>query len=176
MCSSSVLGPIAQDIPEQDIVMGELELPPQMDPKPEMAAVHDTSPPLLRNPPLIPAETAQPSALDIILRAMEANTDEMKEMRGEMRQIGRGLQAGTARMLAITGKMATPRAATNELEGSAPALQSFGSKVAGQVSLRVVMGEEPAHRDVLDVGVISLLVLLVSYVVGVVGVIQGFPC
>ena len=44
---------MAQDIPEQDIVMGELELPPQMDPKPEMgaaaaeAAVYDTSPSLL---------------------------------------------------------------------------------------------------------------------------------
>ena len=37
MCS--VVGrPMVQDIPEQDIVMGELELPPQMDPKPEMGA------------------------------------------------------------------------------------------------------------------------------------------
>ena len=44
MCSS-VLGPMVQDIPGQDIVMGELELPPQMDPKPEMAAVYDTSSP-----------------------------------------------------------------------------------------------------------------------------------
>ena len=35
-----------QDISEQDIVMGEQELPPQMDPKPEMAAAYDTSPPL----------------------------------------------------------------------------------------------------------------------------------
>ena len=33
-------------------------------------------------------------------------------MRGEMQQMGRGLQAGI---------MATPRAATNELKGSAPA-------------------------------------------------------
>ena len=55
MCSS-VGRPMVQDIPEQDIVMGELELPPQMDPKPEMgaavaeAAVYDTSPSLLRNP------------------------------------------------------------------------------------------------------------------------------
>ena len=50
---------MAQDIPEQDIVMGELELPPQMDPKPEMAAVYDTSPPLPhQNPPPIPAESA----------------------------------------------------------------------------------------------------------------------
>jgi len=37
---------------------------------------------------------------------------EMKEMRGEMRQVGQCLQAG---------KMATPRAATNELKGSTPA-------------------------------------------------------
>ena len=58
---SNVLGPIAQDIPEQDIVMGELELPPQMDPKPEMAAACDASPPPLdRNPPPIPTETAHP--------------------------------------------------------------------------------------------------------------------
>ena len=42
---SNVLGPMVQDIPVQDIVMGEQELPPQMDPKPEMAAVYDTSPP-----------------------------------------------------------------------------------------------------------------------------------
>ena len=40
MCSSNVLGPMVQDIPE-------LELPPQMDPKPKMAAVYDTSPPPL---------------------------------------------------------------------------------------------------------------------------------
>ena len=59
---------MAQDIPEQDIVMGELELPPQMDPKPKMgaaaaeAAVYDTSPSLLRNPPPIPAEAAHPGA------------------------------------------------------------------------------------------------------------------
>ena len=50
--------------------------------------------------------------------------EEMKKMRGEMRQVGRCLQAGTARMLAITGelKMATPRAETNELGGSATAV------------------------------------------------------
>ena len=69
MCS--VLGPMAQDIPEQDIVMGELELPPQMDPKPEMgaaaeAAVYDTSPsPPHKNPPPIPAETVRLSAPDM---------------------------------------------------------------------------------------------------------------
>ena len=155
MCSS-VLDPMAQDIPEQDIVMGEQELPPQMDPKPEMgavaaeAAVYDTSPSLLRNPPPIPAEAAQLSAPDIaqicaMLAAMSGdlqqiknnmdgnaqqmenkmdgmkeeiknNTngmrEEMKEMRGEMRQVGRCLQAD---------KMATPRAGSSELKGSAPA-------------------------------------------------------
>ena len=67
------------------------------------------TPPLLRNPPPIPAETAQPSTLDMILRALNGmkeeiknNTNEMKEeiknnanemrdemktMRGEMRQV-----------------------------------------------------------------------------------------
>ena len=56
MCSRN-LDPMVQDIPEQDIVMGELELPPQRDPKPEMgaaaaeAAVHDTSPPLSTKTP-----------------------------------------------------------------------------------------------------------------------------
>ena len=47
---------------------------------------------------------------------MEANTkgmrEEMKETRDEMRRVGQCLQAG---------KMATPRAATNELKGSAQA-------------------------------------------------------
>jgi len=59
----------------------------------------------------------------------EEMKDEMKKMRGEMQQIGRGLQAGTAKIVAIArsearttaGKMVTPRAATNELRGSAPA-------------------------------------------------------
>ena len=124
MCN--VLGPMVQDTPEQDIVLGEQELPPQMDPEPGMGAVAaaaaecDTSPPLLRNPPPIPAETAQQRAIDIILQAMDAYTQAIindirawgKEKRGETRQMGHGLQAD---------KMATPRAATNELEGSPPA-------------------------------------------------------
>ena len=66
--------------------MGELELPPQMDPKPEMGAaaagavVCDTSPSLLRNPPPIPAETARPGALDMAqLFAMLANTQKALE-------------------------------------------------------------------------------------------------
>ena len=56
-----------QDTPEQDINVQEQFLP-QLNPEPEMgaaaAAVYDTSPSLLRNPPPIPAETAHPSALD----------------------------------------------------------------------------------------------------------------
>ena len=62
---------MVQDIPEQDIVMGEQELPPQMDPEPEMgavavgAAVYDTSPsPLYQNPPTL-AESAQPVTIDM---------------------------------------------------------------------------------------------------------------
>ena len=113
---SSVLDPMAQDkIPEQDIVMEELELPPQMDTEPEMgaaaaeAAVYDTSPSLLRNPPPIPAETAQPSALDVILQAINDMKNEMdgsarrmekkmnahtQTMPGEMQKMGHGLQVG----------------------------------------------------------------------------------
>ena len=140
MCSN-VLDPMAQDISEQDIVMGELELPPQMDPKPEMgaaaeeAAVYDTSP-SHQNPPIL-AESAQPGTVDIarLLAVMEANLtanarqmmqgmenkmeaspngmkEQMKEMRGEMRQVGQCLQAG---------KRTTPCAGSNELKGSAPA-------------------------------------------------------
>ena len=58
-----LLGPMAQDIPEQDIVMEELELPPQMDPKREMgaaaAAADFATPPLLRQiPSPAPSKTA----------------------------------------------------------------------------------------------------------------------
>ena len=58
MCSCSLVDdPMAQDeIPEQDIVVEELELTPQMDPEPEMgaAAAFDTSlPPLHQNPPIL---------------------------------------------------------------------------------------------------------------------------
>jgi len=129
MCSRN-LDPMAQDkSPEQDIVMGELELPPQMDPEPEMgaAAAYDTSPPLHQNPPPIPAETARQSTLDMILQALNGMENEMKAnarklenkidgmtqaLRGEMRQVGQCLQAG---------KRAPPRAAMSELRGSAPA-------------------------------------------------------
>ena len=43
---------------------------------------------------------------------MQAFRSDMRALRGETRQVGQCLQAD---------KMATPRAATNELEGSAPA-------------------------------------------------------
>ena len=57
MCSSSsnVLDPMAQDSSEQDIVMGEQELPPQMDPKPEMAQRRQM--PRSMTPPLPSSET-----------------------------------------------------------------------------------------------------------------------
>ena len=50
----------------------------------------------------------------------------MEEMRGEMQKIGRGLQAGIKAIVCSETrtageKMATPRAGTNELKGSAPA-------------------------------------------------------
>ena len=139
-----MLDPMAQDEEvEQEMLVVEEEqlIPPQMDPQPEMgaaaaeAAVYDTSPSLLRNPPPIPAETAHSNAPDmaqlvaILARMENGMKDEMEKMRGEMQQIGRGLQAGTARIVAVArgearttaGIMATPRAATNELRGSAPA-------------------------------------------------------
>ena len=137
-----------QDTPEQDIGVQE-QFPPQTNPEPDMgaaaAAVYDTSPPLLRNHPPIPAETAHPSTPDMAqlfamlaeinnkLDDMETNT---QTLRGEMQRIGRGLQAGTVRMLAITGelKMATPRAGTNELGGSATAVRP--AVVAGEKIIR----------------------------------------
>ena len=113
------------DAEQEMLVVEEQELP-QTNPEPEMGAVaaaaYDTSPPPLRqNPPIL----LEQSAVDMILQAMNANAKEMKEetkgmreemqeMRGEMRQVGQCLQAG---------KMATPRAATNELGGSATAVR-----------------------------------------------------
>ena len=91
--------PMAQDgDPEQEMLVVEEQELPQMDPEPEMgaaaAAAYDTSPPLLRNPPPIPAETAQPSALDMILQALSGMENRiMQAFRSEMRQMGHGLQA-----------------------------------------------------------------------------------
>ena len=123
-----------QDTPEQDIIVQEQSLP-QMNPEPEMgaaaAAEYDTSPSLLRNHPLIPAETAHPRARGVaqlfamlveMSNKMDTNArklmDKMDGMiqtrRGETRQVGQCLQAG---------KMAPPRAATNELGGNATAVR-----------------------------------------------------
>ena len=102
MCN--VLDPMAQDIPEQDIVMGELELPPQMDPEPEMgaaaaeAAVYDTPPPHLRQiPSPTPSETATDNggsvqlAPSVLAQIMEMIT---QAMRGETQQMGKEIIDG----------------------------------------------------------------------------------
>ena len=85
-----------------------------MDPEPEMgaaaaeAAVYDTSPSLLRNPPPILAESAQPSTFDMgrllaVLAGMENRMENNMEkkmngmtqaMREEMQCMGAGLQDG----------------------------------------------------------------------------------
>ena len=134
---------MAQDIPEQDIVMGELELPPQMDPEPEMgaaaAAVYDTSPSLLRNPPPIPAETAHPSALDMaqlfamlaeikknardFMERMDAHT---KAFRSNMQSLQAGIRAFACDETRTAGIMAPPRAGTNELGGKCNGCQARG--------------------------------------------------
>ena len=54
--------------------------------------------------------------------------EEMREMRGEMQKMGHGLQVGIMalaydEMWTAGGKMATPRAETNELGGSATAVR-----------------------------------------------------
>ena len=110
--SSSVLDPVAQDIPEQEMLVVEEELPPQMDPEPEMGAeavAYDTSPPPLRqNPPI----RLEQSAVDVILQAingmnerMEANTKGMNETREEiknntnkMEEIKNNMEANTQTM------------------------------------------------------------------------------
>ena len=106
MCS--VVGrPMVQDIPEQDIVMGELELPPQMDPEPEMgavaaeAAVYDTSPPPLYQGPPILAESAQPGTFDMaqlvaILTGMENRME--NNINNKMDGMSKGMEANTNRM------------------------------------------------------------------------------
>ena len=191
-----LLGPMAQDIPEQDIVMVEEELPPQMDPEPEMgraAAAFDPPPLLRQNPSPAPGGSTPDNGeltavgladvrgmLDALMGAMRVNAqamnemntnaleakkqmdtnfqqmenkmetstceiktnacrmsnhvnaniqqvkdgvkEEMREMRGEMQNMGRGLQAGIEAMLCdetrtAGEKMAPPRAGTNELGG-----------------------------------------------------------
>lgn len=51
----------------------------------------------------------------------------------------------------------------DQLGGSLVVLQSFGIKIFSQITLSLVMGEEPAHWDVFDVGVISDLILNRSF-------------
>ena len=96
MCS--VVGePMVQETPVQDIpIPMQEQFFPQMDPKPEMgvaaAAVYDTSPSLLRNPPPIPAETAHQSAPDMtqlfaMLAGMNAKMDtNAKEIKEELKE------------------------------------------------------------------------------------------
>ena len=137
MCSN-VESMVQDEIPVQDIPINvQVELPPQINSEPEMgaaaaeAAVYDTSPSLLRNPPPIPAETAHPRApgvaqlfamltkmtnginnkMDEMSKNMDAHT---KTLRDEMRRVGQCLQAGI---------MAAPRAGANELRGSATAVR-----------------------------------------------------
>ena len=128
---------VQDENPEQEMLNEQEQFPPQTDPEPKMgaaaaeAAVYDTSPSLLRNPPPIPAETAHPSApdmaqlfamlaemnkkMDTNAQGMKSEMDEnMQKLRGEMQNMGRCLQAGI---------MAAPRAGTNELGGSATAVR-----------------------------------------------------
>ena len=110
MCSC--LDPMAQDIPEQDIVIGEQELPPQMDPKPEMAAVYDTPPPLptsVKSPSRPPSETATDNGGSVQLSPFtRAQMMEMitQAMRGETREMMQGMNE----------KMDGIKNNTNELE------------------------------------------------------------
>ena len=153
MCSL-VGEPMAQDedAEQEMLVVEEQEQsPPQMDPEPEMgaAAAYDTSPPPLHQNPPILAESAQLSTFDMaqlmaMLAGMRGETRQMnekmdgnaqqikkknmEEMRGEMRQMGHGLQAGIMAIVCrktrtASGKMAAPRAGTSELRGSATAVR-----------------------------------------------------
>ena len=86
---------VQDKIPVQDTPVRE-QFFPQMDTEPEMgaaaAAVYDTSPSLLRNPPPIPAETAHQSAPDMtqlfaMLAGMNAKMDtNAKEIKEELKE------------------------------------------------------------------------------------------
>ena len=145
-----MLDPMAQgEEVEQEILVveGEQFFPPQMDPEPEMgaaaaeAAVYDTSPSLLRNPPPIPAETAQPSAPDVSQRVtillaeirknardfMDGMDVHTKAFRSEMQSLQAGIRAfASDEMRTAGGKMATPHAGTNELGGECNGCQARG--------------------------------------------------
>ena len=125
-------------IPEQDIVVEEQELP-QTNTKLEMgaAAADIATPPLLRQiPSPTPSETVSdnggsvplsPLLTQIVEAFAQVMKEEMRKMRGEMQQVGRCLQAG---------KMATPRAGSSELGGSATAVRPA-----------VAAGEDRAIRE-----------------------------
>ena len=127
--------------PEQEMLVVQEQFPLQPNPEPEMgtaaAAVDDTSPSLLRNPPPIPAETAHPSALDMaqlfamlaeikknvrdFMERMDAHT---KAFRSNMQSLQAGIRAFACdERRTAGGKMATPRAGANELSGSATAVR-----------------------------------------------------
>jgi len=149
---SVIGSPMAQDeIPMQEQFFPQMDPKPEMGTAAAEATVYNTSPPHLRQSPsptpgeptpngeAIAADPPNVGQLLMVLLAqmngiktntdgmekrmegmenkMEVNAkqmkDEIKEMRGEMRQVGRCLQAG---------KMAPPRAPTNELGGSATAV------------------------------------------------------
>ena len=88
MCSNSVLDPMAQEEEIEQEMLGVEEeqfFPPQTDPEPEMAAVYDTSPSLLRNPPPIPAGTAHPRAPGVAqLFAMLAEMNNKLDVQREL--------------------------------------------------------------------------------------------
>ena len=85
-----LLDPMAQDkeVEQEMLGVGEEQFtPPQMDPEPEMgaaaeeAAAHDTSPPPPhQNPPTLLGQ----GAIDMILQAMKANSNEMRVMNEKM--------------------------------------------------------------------------------------------
>ena len=147
-----VLESMVQDgDPEQEMLVVEEQELPQTDPEPEMgaaaASVCDALPPHLRqNPSPTPSETATDNGGSVLLgpsdikqvmemmqqmtqrlmQRMDAHTqafiNDARALRGEMRQMGRSLQAGMKAIVCsktqtAREKMATPRAATNELGG-----------------------------------------------------------
>ena len=170
---------------EQEMLVVQDELP-QLNPEPEMGAAavaaDDTPPPHLRQiPSPTPSEiatdnggsvqlspTARAQMVEMFKQAMsgdmqrmnnrmKANTneikngmkEEIKKMRGEMRQMGQCLQAG---------KMATPRAGTSELGGSAtavrPAVEAGEDRVIRETCWETISPVESAilHRGIIGSG------------------------
>ena len=147
--------------PEQEMLVVEEQELPQTDPEPEMgaAAAYDTSPPPLRQNPLIRLEQI---AVDMILQAingmkneMEANTrkmegmenkmdtntkemkGEMKEMRGEMQNMGLNLRAGQKAIMAV---------ARDETRNMGRCLQA-GKMAPPRAGTSELEGSAPAGED-----------------------------